>query len=272
MSYRDILVSMDTTGSDNTTAAFAAKFAADYGSHLMGVFARSQIASPFMPPDIGVWLPPQQIQELYDEHVRMVDRLADEARMTFEGAASGCGVVSDWRVTGDLKELVDQARQCDLVVLGAQKGQLDLYTPAALAIAAGGPSLIVPAERAHSDFQRVLVAWNGSREAARALHAAWPVLARANRVEVLIVSPNGLTGAEGGLERHFERHGIKPNIIIDESDDADAGHVLRRQVDALPPDLVVMGLYGRTRVHEFILGGASREMLSSSRVPLFVHH
>lgn len=272
MTYRDILVSMSPSASDSTTAVFAAKFAARFASHLTGVFASAQLASPFMPPDVDAWLPPEKMQELYDEHVRMVDRVADRARLSLEGAAADCGVVSDWRIIGELNELVTCARQCDLFVLGAQSGQLDVYTPAALAIAAGGPTFIVPTGRAHADFRRVLVAWNGSREAARALHAAWPILGGANHVDVLIVSPSGLTGAEGGLERHFERHGIKPNIIIDESDDAAAGHIMRRQVAALSPDLVVMGLYGRTRVHEFVLGGASRDMLSAAKVPLFVHH
>ena len=158
------------------------------------------------------------------------------------------------------------------MVLAAQKGQLDIYTPASLALAAGGPAIIAPAKTAKADFSRVLIAWNGGQEAARALHAAWPIITNADHVDVLIVSPGGLRGSEGALERHFERHGVKPNIILDESEDVVAGKILRRQVEALSPDLVVMGLYGRSRMHELVLGGVSREMLSEPTVSLFVHH
>jgi nucleotide-binding universal stress UspA family protein len=272
MTYRDIIVSMDTAASAPSCAAFAADFAVRFGAQLIGAFARGQLTDPFMPPDVVAWLPADDIQRIYDQHAQMVDRLAENARMTFESAAADREVVSDWRVLKDSDELVASARHADLLILGAQKGQLDAYAPASIAIEAGGPAIIVPAGKAKADFRRVLVAWNGGSEAARALHAAWPILAAADRVDVLIVSPDGLRGSEGALQRHFERHGIKPNITIDESEDFAAGTILHRQVEAMSPDLVVMGLYGRTRMYELIMGGVSREMLSEPRIPLFVHH
>jgi nucleotide-binding universal stress UspA family protein len=272
MTYRDILVSMDAAKSASSPAAFAADFAGRYGAQLVGAFARGQLGEPFLPPDVVTWLPADEIQKICDEHARMVDRLAENARMAFEAAAAEREVVSEWRVLKDADELVACARHADLMVLTAQKGQLDIYTPASLVMAAGGPAIIAPAEAALADFRRVLVAWNGSQEAARALHAAWPIVSNADQVDVLIVSPGGLRGSEGALQRHLERHGIKPNIILDESEDAAAGDILRRQAEALSPHLVVMGLYGRTRMYELVLGGASRKMLSEPKVPLFVHH
>jgi nucleotide-binding universal stress UspA family protein len=272
MTYRDVLVCMDSAASASSCAAFAADFSGRFGAQLIGAFARGHIADPFLPPDVTGLLPVDEIQRISDEHVRMVDRLAENARMRFEAAAAGREVVSEWQVLKDSKELVACARQTDLMLLAAQEGQLDIYTPAALVMAAGGPAIITPPETARADFRQVLVAWNGGPEAARALHAAWPIITNADRVDVLIVSPGGLRGSEGALERHFERHHVKPNIIIDESDDAAAGKVLGRQVEALSPDLVVMGLYGHSRMYELMLGGVSREMLSEPKVALFVHH
>jgi nucleotide-binding universal stress UspA family protein len=272
MTYRDILVSMDSAATAASRALFAADFAGRFGAQLVGAFARGHIAEPFLPPDVVAWLPADDVQKMRDDHIRMVDSLAENARMSFEAAAAAREVVSDWQVLKDAAELVACARQTDLMVLSAQKGQLDIYTPASLVMAAGGPAIIAPAEMTRADFRRVLVAWNGGSEAARALHAAWPIIADADHVDVLIVSPGGLRGSEGALQRHFERHGKKPNIIVDESEDAAAGKILRRQVDGLSPDLVVMGLFGRTRMYELILGGVSREMLSEPKVPLFVHH
>lgn len=272
MIYRDILVSLDTSFSAPSCAAFAADLAVQFGAQLLGVLARGQLGEPFMPPDVVAWLPEGEIQRIYDEHARMIDDLADNARRRFEAAAAEREVVSDWRILKDSRDLVACARQADLLVLGAKGGQFDAYAPASLAIDAGGPSIIVPSGKAKADFRRVLVAWNGGPEASRALHAAWPILAAADHVDVLIVAPDGLRGAEGALQRHFERHGIKANIIVDESDDVAAGAILRRQVETLVPDLVVMGLYGRPRVQELILGGASRQMLTDPKIPLFVHH
>jgi nucleotide-binding universal stress UspA family protein len=272
MTYRDILVCMDSAAAASSCPNFAADFAARFGAQLIGAFARGHIAEPFLPPDVLSWLPAEEIQKINDEHARMVDVLAENARKRIEGAAAEREDVSDWQVLKDAHEFVAQARQTDLMVLAAQKGQLDIYTPASLAMAAGGPAIIVPAKTARADFRRVLVAWNGGQEAARALHAAWPIITNADHVDVLIVSPGGLRGSEGALERHFERHGIKPNIILDESEDVVAGKILRRQIEALSPDLVVMGLYGRSRMYELVLGGVSREMLSEPQVSLFVHH
>jgi nucleotide-binding universal stress UspA family protein len=272
MAFRDILVCMHVASSAASRAAFAAELAAGFGAQLLGAFARGHVAEPFMPPDVIGWLPAEETQKIYDAHARMVDGLAEEARMSFEAAAAAREVVSDWQVVSNADELVARGRQADLMVFSADKGQLDIYTPASLVMAIGGPAIIAPTAAAPADFRRVLVAWNGSREAARALHAAWPIITNADRVDVLIVSPDGLRGSEGGLQRHFERHGVKPNLIVDESEDGAAGKVLRRQVEALSPDLVVMGLYGRTRIREFVLGGVSRDMLSEPKVPLFVCH
>ena len=144
---------------------------------------------------------------------------------------------------------------------------------AQLALASGGPVLITP----DGDFpaaigKRILVAWNGGREASRALRDAWPLIADAEELHILVVSPRDPGGPDAGLQRLLEHHGRSANLIVDPSPDASAGEVLERQVAAQGADLVVMGLFGRPRLQELVLGGVSRHMLDRMPVPLLVSH
>ncbi|MFZ5719733.1 MAG: universal stress protein [Pseudomonadota bacterium] len=273
MAYRDILVRMDGAASQAGVAKFAADLAAKSGARLLGAFARSQLPQPYTSPDVIAALPAQEIQRIADAYERDVAAAGERAREAFESAASAEEVQSDWRVVEDSEGLTACARRTDLLVLSAEAGPLiGGLAPVPLIMAGGGPAILVPPGVAASTYRRVLVAWNGSGEASRALRAAWPILGMADEVDVLVVARGGLTGPDGLLQRHFEAHGVKLNLIEDDSDDASAGKVLRRQVDAREPDLVVMGLYGRTRIQELILGGVSRDMLAQPNVPLFVHH
>eukprot|EP01035_Chromulina_nebulosa_P040485 gene40485-54746_t len=186
------------------------------------------------------------------------------------GGAGGFRVCRRQCRRGKRLDLIDCARRIDLVVASPDGGAF--LSTATLAISSGAPVLIAPEAPASAIGKHVLVAWNGSREAARALRASWPFLMAAEQVHVLVVSPGGLGGPDGFLQRHFEHHGVRPNLIVDPRDDASAGEIIRDQAGALAADLVVMGLYGRSRLKELILGGASREMLKHCAIPLLISH
>jgi nucleotide-binding universal stress UspA family protein len=114
----------------------------------------------------------------------------------------------------------------------------------------------------------VLVAWNGSREAASALRGAWPILETAERVDLLMVDPP--PEAEAFIGKRLERHGVKARMHISRSPDARAGEMIKDHAESLGVDLVVMGLYGHSRLRELVLGGASRTMLIQETFPLLV--
>ena len=109
-------------------------------------------------------------------------------------------------------------------------------------------------------------------EAARALQDAWPILERAETVHVLTVSPDGEGNSDGLLEALLARHGVKAELITDPSQDESAVDVIARQVAELGADLLVMGLYGRPRLQELLLGGVSRAMVAASPIPIFASH
>jgi len=120
-----------------------------------------------------------------------------------------------------------------------------------------------------------LVAWDGSRSAARALADALPLLAKARKVVVATVvneKPEAHPGLAAEAVRHLKVHGI--DAVAEEVDAAGRkiGEVLEDLAATRKADLIVMGAYGRSRMREFILGGATEHMLQAPRRPLFLAH
>jgi nucleotide-binding universal stress UspA family protein len=122
-----------------------------------------------------------------------------------------------------------------------------------------------------------VLCWNGRREAARAATAALPLLERAQAVTVLTIDPEK-TDAQGTAEPGADiavwlaRHGVKAELKSDTAADTDVGSVILSRAADYDADLIVMGLYGRSRMRELILGGASRTLLKSMTVPVLVAH
>lgn len=279
MTFRDILVQVDDTPAAAPRLRAAADLARRFQAHLTGAFLASDAPPEFMSAgETYLTFTPELVADLLKTHADALERRGEAARQRFEAAAADVGARSEWRVmTGDSRaKLTAAARRADLVVmprlatpcLGAEKVEA-----AQVALACGGPVLIAP----DGDFspavgKRILLAWNGGREASRALRDAWPLIAEADELHVLVVSPKGEGGPDAGLQRLLEHHGQTANLIVDASPDGSAGDVIARQAATLGADLVVMGLYGRPRVQELVLGGASRSMLDRLPVPLFVSH
>lgn len=278
MGYRHILVHVDARSSAPDRARLAAHLAARQGAHLTGVFLTSDFFRQYGAFDGIAGLSPEAIDDLLKDQRKATDDASEAARSTFESTAADAGVKSEWlSISGDDHQpTIGLARRADLTVFpleaAANFGQ-NRISAAQLALACGGPVLVVPPEVLNVDIgKRVLVAWNGGREAARALKDAWPLIAQAEEVHVLIVSPKEEDSADGALQRLFEHHGLQANVIVYPSDDLSAPDVILEHVKSLSADLVVMGLYGRPRLQELVLGGVSRELLARCSVPLLVSH
>lgn len=278
MACRDILVQIDETVGSRARAAAAAAVASRLQAHLTGVFLKSRFFRTYLGSEAFGYMGPEMIDRLLRDHTRGVTEAAKTARARFEAAAADAGVASTWlEVEGDDDlALVACARRFDLTVLppvARTSFGVARIAAADIGLAAGGPILVVPdAGLSATPGERIIVAWKGSRESARALHDAWPLLAEASEVHVLVVSHEGEGGPEGMLQRHLERHDLKANIIVDRGHDASAADIVRRQVKALGADLVVMGLYGRPRASEVVLGGVSHDLLAAPPAGLFLSH
>lgn len=279
MTYRDLLVHFDGTPASILRARAAAEIASRSGACLTGVFLTSDIP-PWLPSSEGYtsFLPPEMIARIVSDHAGALKRKAEAAREQFLAIAAEAGVACGWlTVDGAAADpLIACARRADLTILPTVAtpclGQSRI-TAAEIGLACGGPILVTPDDDyAPPIGRRILIAWNGGREAARALRDAWPFVERAEELHVLVVSPHGDTRPDGGLQRHLKQHGCKAKLIIDTSRDESVGEVLERQIAEFDIDLVVMGLYGHSRLQELVLGGVSRHMLRRPPVSVLVSH
>jgi nucleotide-binding universal stress UspA family protein len=278
MDYRDILVQIDETPAARARAKAAAAVAACTGARLNGVFLKSDFLRTYQGSLTFTDAPALNLDVILQAHAKGVAGAAARAKAVFDQALAEAGVAGDWaEIPGDDSDaLAARGRRHDLTIFppAARTSLGDHRTTAAgLAMTIGGPVLIVPeAGLSPTVGETVLLAWNGSRESARALRDAWPMIARAKEFIVLIVSPKEEGGSDGLLKKHLEAHGREAEVIVDRCADTEAGTVLRRYVRTRDVGMVVMGVYGRSRFEESILGGVSREMTSDPPCGLFISH
>jgi len=175
-----------------------------------------------------------------------------------------------------------QARYCDLIVVG-QTNPDDRSPivapdfPEFVVMNAGRPVLIVPDDRQFATVgKRVLICWNASREATRAITDAIPILRAADIVQVVVFNPDSKSeshgeGAGDDIALFLARHGINVEVLPPQSD-RDVGKGLLALAETLSSDLLVMGGYGHTRFREFLLGGVTRVILDEAKVPVLMSH
>jgi nucleotide-binding universal stress UspA family protein len=276
MPYKTILVHVDSGKRAPVRVDIACRLAKLSDAHLIGLHAVTVVPMPgYATLEGGA-----QIREYHD---RMVREAAARAGEIFQQAVAANGVAkSEWRVsTGDAARVVPlHGRYADVIVLGQPSENdgsgVEADFPERVLLEAGRPVLLIPyAGDFPSVGTKVLVAWNASREATRALTDSIPVLREAAEVHVIAFNPKGaphgeVPGADIGL--YLARHGIKVNVSQQTAEDVDVGNQLLSRAADLDIDLIVMGAYGRSRMSELILGGVTRTILKSMTVPVMMSH
>jgi nucleotide-binding universal stress UspA family protein len=210
---------------------------------------------------------------------------AEAVKVIFEDVAKRYDVVYEWRSrpardVDAFREIVGQCHAVDLVVAPGKDfhdplGQwFDL--PERLAMETGRPLLLLPRERPVAQFgQRIMVAWNGSRESARAAFDALPMLCSADSVCVLTIA-DSLSGPLSASADNFTaalgRHGVNAELAFVGGADKADGEELLTHAAARNCDMLVMGFYGRSRMSEMIWGGVSRHVLKAMTIPVFTSH
>ncbi|MEO8309563.1 MAG: universal stress protein [Caldimonas sp.] len=192
-----------------------------------------------------------------------------------QGDGAWCEVVGDSLVHGFAAEAV----YADLLVLGAPAGQDDSGAAPAgfiesVMLQSGTPGIVVPSpHRQETLGDRVVVAWNGSLPAARALKAALPLLRLASRVHVATWARQAPAAPFSGLDVHswLQRHGIASRLHLHEPTARVASDLVTLAGEERA-DLVVMGCYGHSRLREQVFGGVTRSMLAHLAVPVLMSH
>lgn len=278
MTIRDVLVYVDDTPAGRTRAEAAVRLADRHQARIAGVFLRSEFQGSFWATDAVSYAASIDLGQIIREHDRSVTAASEAARQSFEAFAAERSVDSEWLVVnGDTDgPLIDLARRFDLTVMPIRGRPIlseNVVTAAGIALSSGGPVLALPDSGYPVDLgRRVMVAWKNSRESARALRDAWPLLTAAEDVHVVCVSQDGELSPDGDLQRHFERHGIKAKLTVTTDAAMPPSEALRREAAALNADLIVMGVYGRSRLSEVVFGGVSGELLARPPAAfLFAH-
>ena len=277
MAYKTILVHCDASRGTAGRLRIAADLADRFGGHVIGLHVRRAFQAPAF-TDAGPAM--DSLYQTYETAVRAEEAMAAAA---FRDAVGSKGLSGDWRVAdGYVDEILTaQARVADLVIVGqAEPDGPPTTTPSDLAesvaMAAECPVLIVPfIGAAKPPGKTMMLCWNDSREAKHAAVGAMPLLAAAEKVIVLIVDPK--TGRDreqpgADIAVWLARHGVKVTVQLDSATDSDVGGVILSRAADHDVDLIVMGIYGHSRLRERVLGGASRTLLASMTAPLLVAH
>lgn len=274
MAFRDILVIVDDARSAGTRIEVAAALAAEHDAHLTGLYIRPPVTLP------------GAIETYFTDEMRGAYREEQEARVAlaafgFEDRVRRAGRLerADWRVVeGDPGDVAaEQGRAADLVVAGqAEPGVFDdtlQVEPERLVFACGRPVLVVPyAGHFHAVGRRVLVAWNGSREAARALGDALPLLQRAQLVTLLEANSDPAEAPDAAILHHLARHRIVAETAHFVCEPHEVGDTLLNTTSDLAGDLIVMGAYGRSRLRTLVLGSLTGFILKHMTVPVLLCH
>ena len=278
MTYRDILVQIDAKAG-RSRYAIATDLAARAGGLATGVFLRTTLINQYNNISAIAYLPPIDLDRIISEHNAGQDQAASASAAQLAAVASARKVTFTTRtLCGDIPDdLIAEARRADLVILPPPSSAPDYNvhaSPVDVCLAAGGPVLVVADDYVGERIgARPLIAWNGSREAARALRDALPLFDAGAAVEVRIARHrDALTDDADPIRRHLECHGLSANVVSVVDEGQSISDWLRGEAKAAGCDLIVMGLYGHTRLQEFVLGGVSHGMLHAPALPLLISH
>ena len=276
MSYKTILVHIDSGKHTEKRLAVAINLTKKYDAYLVGLY----VFSAYIPPG---YIMAQMGAEIEAAQNKIAVESMSRAEEVFRKQTSAAGLHDiEWQTsyTEPVHAMSLCAQYADLVVIGQSDSKdasgVDMDFPERLVLTAGRPVLILPNA---GDFptigKRIIVAWNGSQEATRAISNATPFLRSADKVYVMVV--NSETSTKNIIQSENMVHYLERLVIQAEVKDLhgieiDVGNELLSSASDLSADLIVMGCYGHSRLREWVLGGATRTILESMTVPVLMSH
>ena len=274
---KDIVVNLSIREDGGIVGDYAVSVADALGAHIAGI---AFLFDPIVPISGTGYIPAEiietQIADNQDAAKAAIDRFnAATARtgvsaetVTLSASAAGAG-----------DQFARIARRFDLAIVPQAEpkgGTVEELIAETTLFESGRPMILVPyIQRAPLKLDRVMVCWDGSRQAARAINDAMPLLAKAGRVEVVIVAnePGKQDEIEGAdIGKHLARHGLKIDVKRITGGHIDVAAALLSHAADNGTDFMVMGGYGHSRLRQFILGGVTRSILQSMTAPVLMAH
>jgi nucleotide-binding universal stress UspA family protein len=259
MAYKDILIYLDSSPGAEDRLRFATGLAQTHLARLIGVDASSNEAF---------------LGASADRAIQIGDKFAEATREA--------GIVGHLVAQSDPKEepSADYSHCVDLVISprpeGEAKALVRSFVPDQLVMKSGAPVLILPQFWKFGPVGHdIVVAWNASREATRAVHDSMPLLKKARKVTIFAFSPSRseLKASAGVLAEHLSRHGVTAGVSDwTNTGDITAVEALFADLDTQNADLIVAGAFGHSRVFEALFGGVTLELLRQPSLPVLMSH
>ncbi len=274
---KDIVVNLSVGEKAGPADDYAVSVAAAFGAHIAGI---AFLYDPIVPVSGAGYIPAEVIEIQERENETATKAALDR----FGAACARAGVTAEpLTLSTSFAGAGDQfgriARRFDLSIVGQAEPETsaveDIIAEAAL-FESGRPVIVVPyIQKGPLKLDRVMLCWDGSRAAARAIADAMPLLERAGRVEVVIVAnergkQDEIEGADMGT--HLARHGLDVEVKRTTLGGIDVADVILSHAADAGSDFIVMGGYGHSRLREFVLGGVTRSIFRSMTIPVLMSH
>ena len=275
-SYAQWLVHIDASAQASARLKFASALAKADGAAVTGLYAATSA-------QMGMAYAPEAGPEVIRALIELDALNVAHARAAFDAAQASAPTRAGWAEIKDaptVSAFVQQAFFADLLVMGqpdpSRKAQQ--HVPAdfveSVVVACGKPALVIPYIGVSTNLDRAaVIAWKPTRETARAVAAALPLLQRARAVHVVSWDAE-VFPVDGGLDlaSFLKAHGIEASFHPQGKEVSDIGEMLLSRAYDLQADLLVMGCYGHSRAREWVLGGVSRTILSAMTLPVLMAH
>jgi nucleotide-binding universal stress UspA family protein len=274
---KDILANLSATKDGGPAGDYAVSAAAALQAHLTGV---AFIYDPVVPVSGAGYIPAEVIESQEADN----ETAAKAAIKKFLMATDRAGISADpLTISASLAGAGDKfariARRFDLAIVGQAQPEtstLEEIIGETTLFESGRPVIFVPyIQKGAFKLDNVMVCWDGSRPAARAIGDAMPILVKAGGVEIVIVTKergkkDEIEGVDMG--QHLARHGVKVEVHRIPGGDIDVADALLSHAADSGTDFIVMGGYGHSRFREFVLGGVTHSIFRSMTVPVLMSH
>jgi nucleotide-binding universal stress UspA family protein len=273
---KDVVVNLSARDRQDFVTDYAVSLGAAFGAHIVGI---AFVYDPVIPDGSLGGIPVDVIEIQREEN----SRAATAAVERFEASVKAAGVSAETRILeatlgGGATLFGGIARRFDLAVVGQARREHGAAEELMIEVAlfeSGRPLVVVPyIQKDGLKLDRVIVCWDGGRTAARAIADAMPFLERAKAVDVVVVAEERKQEeiADAKMIQHLARHGIRASAKRMAKGDISIENVILSYAADSGADFLVMGGYGHSRLREFILGGATRGILSSMTLPVLMSH
>jgi nucleotide-binding universal stress UspA family protein len=285
MALKDLLVHVDGTESTPVRLQLAIDLARRHSSRLTALYVRELSDAQLherATAELGL-ASAEQFHHLYESQEASIDRTETRMRMASEGLGQAHGVKVEWRsISGPAGMAVLQhARYSDLSIVGhgVDRDPIEYTFSEQLLFVAGRPVLFVPVAGSFRTLGRhIVVAWNSSRAAARAVNDALALIERAQRTTVLAINPVDFIDRHQAppiewMVEHLRRHDACVDVVrLENIQAASIGDTLQAEACGLGADLIVAGAFGHPKLWEKLLGGVTCDLLARMTMPMLMSH